>query len=131
MATNNLKATKYIDLLLVFIQKNDTKSAEGLLNQYPYVSNEKCLDGLEPIFFCIRNKCNKVFEVLLKKMDLNEELIKNIYMSIKESGTPKMLKIFLDHFSISQDDSCLNEKDKEILEEYEKNKKHNKEKKNE
>ena len=123
MATNNLKGSKYIDLLLVFIQKNDTKSAEGLLNQYPYVANEKCLDGLEPIFFCIRNKCNKVFDVLLKKMDFNEELIKNIYMSIKENGTPKMLKIFLEHFKISQDDSCLNDKDKEMLEEYEKNNK--------
>ena len=123
MATNNLKPTKYIDLLIVSIQKNDTKSAEGLLNQYPYVANEKCLDGLEPIFFCIRNKCNKVFDVLLKKMDFNEELIKNIYMSIKENGTPKMLKIFLEHFKISQDDSCLNDKDKEMLEEYEKNNK--------
>ena len=120
MATNNLKATKYIDLLLVFIQKNDTKSAEGLLNQYPYVANEKCLDGFEPIFFCIRNKCNKVFEVLLKKMDFNEDLFKNVYTSIKENGTPKMLKIFLEHFKINKDDACLNEKDKEMLEEYEK-----------
>ena len=68
MATNNLKPPKYIDMLLNFIQKNEKKSAEGLLNQYPTVANEKCLDGLEPIFFCIRNKCNKIFEILLKKM---------------------------------------------------------------
>ena len=118
MATNNLKPPKYIDLLLNFIQKNEKKSAEGLLNQYPTVANEKCLDGLEPIFFCIRNKCNKIFEILLKKMNFDEELVKNVYLSIKQEGTPKMLKLFLDHFKISQDDPCLNEKDKEMLEEY-------------
>ena len=110
MATNNLKPTKYIDQLLLYIQKNDSKNAEGLLNQYPYISNEKCLDGLEPIFFCIRNKCNKTFEVLLKKMYLDEELIQNIYLSIKKEGTPKMLKFFLDFFNISPDDSCLMKK---------------------
>ena len=118
MATNNLKPPKYIDMLLNFIQKNEKKSAEGLLNQYPTVANEKCLDGLEPIFFCIRNKSNKIFEILLKKMNFDEELVKNVYLSIKEEGTPKMLKIFLDHFKISQDDPCLNEKDREMLEEY-------------
>ena len=118
MATNNLKPPKYIDMLLNFIQKNEKKSAEGLLNQYPTVANEKCLDGLEPIFFCIRNKCNKIFEILLKKMNFDEELVKNVYLSIKQEGTPKMLKLFLDHFKISQDDPCLNEKDKEMLEEY-------------
>ena len=118
MATNNLKPTKYIDILLNLIQKNEKKSAEGLLNQYPTVANEKCLDGLEPIFFCIRNKCNKIFEILLKKMNFDEELVKNVYLSIKQEGTPKMLKLFLDHFKISQDDPCLNEKDKEMLEEY-------------
>ena len=118
MATNNLKQQKYIDMLLNFIQKNEKKSAEGLLNQYPTVANEKCLDGLEPIFFCIRNKCNKIFEILLKKMNFDEELVKNVYLSIKQEGTPKMLKLFLDHFKISQDDPCLNEKDKEMLEEY-------------
>ena len=120
MATNNLKSPKYIDSFLVYIQKNDIKNAEGLLNQYPNISNEKCLDGLEPIFFCIRNHCNKIFEPLLKKMDINAELFKNIYLSIKKEGTPKMLKIFLEHFKISQDDPCLNEKDKEMLLEYEK-----------
>ncbi len=118
MATNNLKPPKYIDMLLNFIQKNEKKSAEGLLNQYPTVANEKCLDGLEPIFFCIRNKCNKIFEILLKKMNFDEELVKNVYLSIKQEGTPKMLKLFLDHFKISQDDPCLNEKDREMLEEY-------------
>ena len=118
MATNNLKPPKYIDMLLNFIQKNEKKSAEGLLNQYPTVANEKCLDGLEPIFFCIRNKSNKIFEILLKKMNFDEELVKNVYLSIKKEGTPKMLKIFLDHFKISQDDPCLNEKDREMLEEY-------------
>ena len=118
MATNNLKPPKYIDMLLNFIQKNEKKSAEGLLNQYPTVANEKCLDGLEPIFFCIRNKCNKIFEILLKKMNFDEELVKNVYLSIKQEGTPKMLKLFLEHFKISQDDPCLNEKDKEMLEEY-------------
>ena len=123
MATNNLKPIKYIDMLLVFIQKNDKKSVEGLLNQHPYISNEKCLDDNEPIFFCIRNKCNKIFEMLLKKMDLDEELIKKIYLSIKKEGTPKMLKIFLEHFKISPDNKCLDEKDKKMLEEYESNKK--------
>ena len=123
MATNNLKPPKYIDMLLNFIQKNEKKSAEGLLNQYPTVANEKCLDGLEPIFFCIRNKCNKIFEILLKKMNFDEELVKNVYLSIKQEGTPKMLKLFLDHFKISQDDPCLNEKDKEMLEEYANSKK--------
>ena len=118
MATNNLKPPKYIDMLLNFIQRNEKKSAEGLLNQYPTVANEKCLDGLEPIFFCIRNKSNKIFEILLKKMNFDEELVKNVYLSIKKEGTPKMLKIFLDHFKISQDDPCLNEKDREMLEEY-------------
>ena len=121
MATNNLKPQKYIDMLLIFIQKNEMKNAEGLLNQHPTIANEKCLDGLEPIFFCIRNKSNKIFEVLLKKMNFDEELIKNVYLSIKEEGTPKMLKKFLDHFKISQDDPCLNEKDRQMLEEYEKN----------
>ena len=121
MATNNLKPQKYIDTLLIFIQKNEMKNAEGLLNQHPTIANEKCLDGLEPIFFCIRNKSNKIFEILLKKMNFDEELIKNVYLSIKEEGTPKMLKKFLDHFKISQDDSCLNEKDRQMLEEYEKN----------
>ena len=118
MATNNLKPPKYIDMLLNFIQKNEKKSAEGLLNQHPSVANEKCLDGLEPIFFCIRNKSNKIFEILLKKMNFDEELVKNVYLSIKKEGTPKMLKLFLDHFKISQDDPCLNEKDREMLEEY-------------
>ena len=120
MATNNLNPPKYIDMLLVFIQKNDVKSAEGLLNQHPIISNDKCLDGLEPIFYCIRNKSNKVFEILLKKMNLDEELVKNIYLSIKKEGTPKMLKIFLDFCKISPDDTCLDQKDKEMLDEYEK-----------
>ena len=123
MATNNLKPPKYKDLLLIFIQKNEVKNAEGLLNQHPTISNEKCLDGLEPIFFCIRNKSNKIFEVLLKKMNFDEELIKDVYLSIKKEGTPKMLKAFLDFFKISKDDPCLNEKDREMLEEYEKNNK--------
>ena len=127
MATNNLKPQKYIDTLLIFIQKNEMKNAEGLLNQHPTIANEKCLDGLEPIFFCIRNKSNKIFEILLKKMNFDEELIKNVYLSIKEEGTPKMLKKFLDHFKISQDDPCLNEKDRQMLEEYEKNLKKQKE----
>ena len=121
MATNNLKPVKYLDLLIVFIQKNEKKNAEGLLNQHPLIANEKCLDGLEPIFYCIRNKACKIFELLLKKMDLNEELFKKIYLSIKEEGTPKMLKIFLDNFKIRYDDPCLNEKDKEMLEELERN----------
>ena len=123
MATNTLKSPKYVDGLLVYIQKNDIKNAEGILNQYPDISNEKCLDGLEPIFFCIRNHCNKVFGLLLKKMDINEDLFKNIYLSIQKEGTPKMLKMFLEHFKISQDDPCLSAKDKEMLLEYEKAKK--------
>ena len=51
-------------------------------------------------------------------MNFDEELVKNVYLSIKQEGTPKMLKLFLEHFKISQDDPCLNEKDKEMLEEY-------------
>ena len=115
MATNVLKPPKYIDLLLCFIQKNEKKNVEGLIEQHPLISNEKCLDGLEPIFFCIRNKCNKIFKLILEKMNLDEELIKKIYISIKNEGTPKMLKSFLDFLKISYDDPCLNEKDKEML----------------
>ena len=115
MATNVLKAAKHINLLLCFIQKNDKKSAQGLIEQDPLILNEKCNDGLEPIFFCIRNKCNKLFKIILEKMVLNEYLIKNIYTTIKNDGTPKMLKAFLDFLQISYDDPCLNEKDKEML----------------
>ena len=115
MATNVLKPPKYIDLLLCFIQKNEKKNVEGLIEQHPLILNEKCLDGLEPIFFCIRNKCNKIFKLILEKMNLDEELIKKIYISIKNEGTPKMLKSFLDFLKISYDDPCLNEKDKEML----------------
>ena len=115
MATNILKHPKYLDMLMDFIQKNDKKSAEGLIEQHPLILNEKCLDGLEPIFFCIRNKCNKLFKLILEKMVLNEELIKNIYISIKNEGTPKMLKAFLNFTKINTDDTCLNEKDKEML----------------
>ena len=115
MATNILKPPKYLDLLMGFIQKNDKKSVEGLIAQQPQVLNEKCLDDLEPIFFCIRNKCNKLFKLMLEKMVLNEELIKKIYISIKKEGTPKMLKSFLDFLKINSDDTCLNEEDKEML----------------
>ena len=115
MATNVLKPPKYLDLLLCFIQKNEKKNVEGLIDQHPLILNEKCLDGLEPIFFCIRNKCNKIFKMILEKMNLDEELIKNIYTSIKSEGTPKMLKSFLDFTKISYDDPCLNDKDKEML----------------
>ena len=115
MATNVLKPPKYLDLLLCFIQKNEKKNVEGLIDQHPLILNEKCLDGLEPIFFCIRNKCNKIFKMILEKMNLDEELIKNIYTSIKSEGTPKMLKSFLDFLKISYDDSCLNDNDKEML----------------
>ena len=115
MATNVLKPPKYIDLLLCFIQKNEKKNVEGLIEQHPLILNEKCLDGLEPIFFCIRNKCNKIFKLILEKMNLDEELIKKIYISIKNEGTPKMLKAFLDFLKISYDDPYLNEKDKEML----------------
>ena len=115
MATNILKPPKYLDLLLCFIQKNEKKNVEGLIDQHPLILNEKCLDGLEPIFFCIRNKCNKIFKMILEKMNLDEELIKNIYTSIKSEGTPKMLKSFLDFLKISYDDPCLNDKDKEML----------------
>ncbi len=115
MATNILKSPEYIDMLMDFIQKNDKKSAEGLIEQHPLILNEKCLDGLEPIFFCIRNKCNKLFKLMLEKMVLNEGLIKNIYITIKKEGTPKMLKAFLDFCKINNDDACLNEEDKEML----------------
>ena len=115
MATNILKPPKYLDLLMGFIQKNDKKSVEGLIAQQPQVLNEKCLDDLEPIFFCIRNKCNKLFKLMLEKMVLNEELIKKIYMSIKKEGTPKMLKSFLDFLKINSDDTCLNDEDKAML----------------
>ena len=115
MATNILKPPKYLDLLMGFIQKNDKKSVEGLIAQQPQVLNEKCLDDLEPIFFCIRNKRNKLFKLMLEKMVLNEELIKKIYMSIKKEGTPKMLKSFLDFLKINSDDTCLNEEDKAML----------------
>ena len=115
MATNILKHPKYLDLLMCFIQKNEKKNAEGLIEQHPLILNEKCSDGLEPIFFCIRNKCNKLFKIILEKMVLNEELVKNIYISIKKEGTPKMLKAFLDFLKINNDDSCLNEEDKEML----------------
>ena len=115
MATNILKPPKYLDLLMGFIQKNDKKSVEGLIAQQPQVLNEKCLDDLEPIFFCIRNKCNKLFKLMLEKMVLNEELIKKIYISIKKEGTPKMLKSFLDFLKINSHDTCLNEEDKEML----------------
>ena len=119
MATNILKPPKYLDLLMGFIQKNDKKSVEGLIAQQPQVLNEKCLDDLEPIFFCIRNKCNKLFKLMLEKMVLNEELIKKIYMSIKKEGTPKMLKSFLDFLKINSDDTCLNDEDKAMLEKIE------------
>ena len=115
MATNILKSPEYIDMLMDFIQKNDKKSAEGLIEQHPLILNEKCLDDLEPIFFCIRNKCNKLFKLMLEKMVLNEGLIKNIYITIKKEGTPKMLKAFLDFCKINNDDACLNEEDKEML----------------
>ena len=115
MATNVLNPPKYLDLLLCFIQKNEKKNVEGLIDQHPLILNEKCLDGLEPIFFCIRNKCNKIFKMILEKMNLDEELIKNIYTSIKSEGTPKMLKSFLDFLKISYDDPYLNDKDKEML----------------
>ena len=48
-------------------------------------------------------------------MDFDEELIKKVYIEIKKTGTPKMLKYFLDHFKIDYNDPCLNEKDKEML----------------
>ena len=115
MATNILKPPKYLDMLMGFIQKNDKKSVEGLIEQQPQVLNEKCLDDLEPIFFCIRNKCNKLFKLILEKMVLNEELIKKIYISIKKEGTPKMLKSFLDFLKINNDDNNLNEEDRAML----------------
>ena len=115
MAINILKSPKYLDMLMDFIQKNDKKSAEGLIEQHPLILNEKCIDGLEPIFFCIRNKCNKLTKLMLEKMVLNEELIKNIYISIKKEGTPKMLKAFLEFCKINNDDNCLKEEDREIL----------------
>ena len=115
MAINILKSPKYLDMLMDFIQKNDKKSAEGLIEQHPLILNEKCIDGLEPIFFCIRNKCNKLTKLMLEKMVLNEKLIKNIYISIKKEGTPKMLKAFLDFCKINNDDNCLKEDDREIL----------------
>ena len=115
MAINILKSPKYLDMLMDFIQKNDKKSAEGLIEQHPLILNEKCIDGLEPIFFCIRNKCNKLTKLMLEKMVLNEGLIKNIYITIKKEGTPKMLKGFLDFCKINNDDACLNEEDKEML----------------
>ena len=115
MAINILKSPKNLDMLMDFIQKNDKKSAEGLIEQHPLILNEKCIDGLEPIFFCIRNKCNKLTKLMLEKMVLNEELIKNIYISIKKEGTPKMLKAFLDFCKINNDDNCLKEDDREIL----------------
>ena len=115
MAINILKSPKYLDMLMDFIQKNDKKSAEGLIEQHPLILNEKCIDGLEPIFFCIRNKCNKLTKLMLEKMVLNEELIKNIYISIKKDGTPKMLKAFLEFCKINNDDNCLKEEDREIL----------------
>ena len=115
MAINILKSPKYLDMLMDFIQKNDKKSAEGLIEQHPLILNEKCIDGLEPIFFCIRNKCNKLTKLMLEKMVLNEELIKNIYISIKKEGTPKMLKAFLDFCKINNDDNCLKDDDREIL----------------
>ena len=52
---------------------------------------------------------------MLEKMVLNEGLIKNIYITIKKEGTPKMLKAFLDFCKINNDDACLNEEDKEML----------------
>ena len=119
MAINILKSPKYLDMLMDFIQKNDKKSAEGLIEQHPLILNEKCIDGLEPIFFCIRNKCNKLTKLMLEKMVLNEELIKKIYISIKNEGTPKMLKAFLDFTKINNDDTCLNEKDKAMLDKLE------------
>ena len=115
MATNVLKQPKYLDILMGYIQKNDKKSAEGLIEQHPMILNEKCLDDLEPIFFVIRNKCNKLFKLMLEKMVLNEDLIKNIYISIKKDGTPKMFKAFLDFLKINDKDICLNEEDEEIL----------------
>ena len=116
MATNIIKQPKYLDILMSFIQKNDKKSAEGLIEQHPLILNEKCFDGLEPIFFCIRNKCNKFFKMILERMALDDEKKKKkIYISIKDEGTPKMLKAFLDFMKIGYDDPCLNEKDKEML----------------
>ena len=116
MSTNYTEPPKYIDMLLNFIQKLDYKSTEGLLTQYPNVANEKMEDGLEPIFFCIRNKCNKAFVILLNKTTFDEELIKKVHTEIKNEGTPKMLKMFLEFFKISFDDSCLDKTDKEMLE---------------
>ena len=115
MSTNIIKHPKHLEVLLFLIQKNDKKGAEGLINQYPLVLNEKCFDGLEPIFFCIRNKCNKLFKIMFEKMDLNDDLIKKIYSYIKGEGTEKMLKTFLDYSKIKYDESLLEEKDREML----------------
>ena len=46
MAINILKSPKYLDMLMDFIQKNDKKSAEGLIDQHPLILNEKCIDVL-------------------------------------------------------------------------------------
>ena len=45
MATNNVKPPDYLDILLVFIQKNDIKKTEELLNQILIYQIESVLIG--------------------------------------------------------------------------------------
>ena len=115
MSVNNIKPPKNLYLFLGYVQKNDKRNAEGILKDNPSIANEKMYDGLQPIFFCIRNKFNKMFGLLLERMYFDDELVKNVYSSIKKQGTPKMLKKFLEHFNIPPDDPCLDEIDKKML----------------
>ena len=104
MSNIHLKHTKHLDNLVSFVENNEYKNAETLINCYPEVLTQKCSDGDEVVYFVIRNKSNKLFRLILKKLPLvSSHNLPKMLSEIIKSGTAKMLRIFANHFKLELD----------------------------
>lgn len=65
----NLKGSNHLDDLIGLIEQNDIKNIEILVKLYPEVLGKKCFDDYEPIYFAIRIKGSKIFQLLLNNSE--------------------------------------------------------------
>lgn len=69
MAKMKLKGSNHLDDLICCMELNEYKNIEILIRLYPEVIKQKCLDNNEPIYFAIRLKASKIFNLLLNNSE--------------------------------------------------------------
>lgn len=74
-----LKVKHQVEDLISFIEQNDLENVKKIVLSNKSILKKKENEELEPIFYSVKYKCNKIFEFIMENSQDIKYNVKNLY----------------------------------------------------